>query len=137
MELKLDVKMNEVITGRERALQVLANTLQPGTQRIQNALNDLHEKRNQIMYLEEQVRECVQLLEVIGILVLEQGEKIEMAREQIEGANREVEKALKKIDKAKERNERAIKRKCCIIILGLVVLCLIVVFVFAIKLKCL
>ena len=135
MELKLDVKMNEVITGRERALQVLANTLQPGTQRIQNALNDLHEKRNQIMYLEEQVRECVQLLEVIGILVLEQGEKIEMAREQIEGANREVEKALKKIDKAKERNERAIKRKCCIIILGLVVLCLIVVFVFAIKLK--
>lgn len=32
------------------------------------------------MYLEEQVKECVQILEVIGILVLENGEKIDMAR---------------------------------------------------------
>ena len=72
--------MNEVVTGRERQLQILTNSLQPGSQRLQNALNDLHERRNQIMYLEEQVKECVQILEVIGILVLENGEKIDMAR---------------------------------------------------------
>ena len=53
------------------------------------------------MYLEEQVKECVQLLEVIGILVFQQGQKIDMARENIEKANKELEKALKKIDKAK------------------------------------
>ena len=37
-------------------MQILASQLQPGSTRIQNALNDIQEKRNQIIYLEEQVR---------------------------------------------------------------------------------
>lgn len=54
--------MNEVISAKENQLEILTKKLQPGSEKLKNALNDLNEKRNQIIYLQEQVRECVQLL---------------------------------------------------------------------------
>ena len=97
--------------------------------KLKNALNDLEEKRDQVLYLEKSVNECLQLLELIGVLVFENGKKIDEALVNVEMANKYIAKAEDKIEVAKIRSRRSTNRKCCIIILGLIVIAIVVVVV--------
>lgn len=93
-------------------------------------MNDLKEKRDQILYLDESVKECLDLLNLIGILVFENGEKIDAALENVEKANENLDMALSKIQVAKMRTQRSTNRKCCIIILALIAIAVVLVIYF-------
>ena len=71
-------------------------------------------------------------MELIGILVFENGKKIDAALENVERANRDIGKALDKIEVAKFRTNRSTNRKCCIIILALIAIALIVTIYFVV-----
>jgi t-SNARE complex subunit (syntaxin) len=40
-----------------------------GSKQLQNCLKDIQAKRDEILYLEKLINECLQLLEIIGVLV--------------------------------------------------------------------
>lgn len=94
-ELNLDIEMNEMISKRENQLELIQKTYSKGSEKLKNALQDLQQKRDQIVYLQEQVRECVQLLEIIGVLIFENSEKISLAAVQIKRANENINESLK------------------------------------------
>ena len=71
-------------------------------------------------------------MELIGILVFENGKKIDEALVNVELANRNIGKALDKIEVAKMRSKRSTNRKCCIIILGLIAIAIALVVVFGV-----
>lgn len=82
-ELKLDVEMNEAISSKENKLEHRMRKFETGSENFMNALADLSEKRDQIIYLQDQVRELMQLLDIVGILSFENTESIECALERV------------------------------------------------------
>lgn len=94
---------------------------------------DLQEKRDQIMYLQEQIRECVQLLEIIGVLTFENSEKISTALNEVKVANQFFEESLKNINKAKMKDQKCRRRMCCALIIGIIIIILAVAVVFGIS----
>jgi t-SNARE complex subunit (syntaxin) len=50
---------------------------------IQNAVKDIEAKKEEILYLERLISECLQLLEIIGVLVHENGEKIDTISDRV------------------------------------------------------
>ena len=64
-----------------------------GRESIANAVRDIEAKKEEILYLESQIDECIKLLEIIGVLTQEQGEKIDLVAERVRVANREIERA--------------------------------------------
>lgn len=51
--------MNEIISNKEHKLKIGMKKLLPESQLFRNAWNDINDKRNQIIYLQQQAKQCV------------------------------------------------------------------------------
>ena len=59
VEMSLDVEMKEIINKRKEEKELQAKQYPQASTKLKNALSDLEEKRDQILYLEKSVNECV------------------------------------------------------------------------------
>ena len=72
-EIDLDLELNQEVTARKVKKEELKAKLYENSPQISNALNDIQAKKEEILYLESQIDECIKLLEIIGVLTHEQG----------------------------------------------------------------
>ena len=72
-EIDLDLELNQEVTARKVKKEELKAKLYENSPQINNALNDIQAKKEEILYLESQIDECIKLLEIIGVLTQEQG----------------------------------------------------------------
>lgn len=76
----------------------------------------------------------MQLLEIIGVLVHENGEKINDISREVECANENAEKAERNIDKARIAMQKSRCKWCCVLLIAIVVIVLgVIVYVTSIK----
>ena len=100
-EIDLELELNQEITKQKEDKERLKEKLLQNSPQLANAVRDIEAKLADIKYLEQQIGECLQLLEIIGILTNETGEKIDQVGERVRRANEDIERAEANIDKAK------------------------------------
>ena len=89
-EIDLDLELDQEITRRKQDKEELSRRLISSSPLLSNALQDIEAKRADILYLERQINECIQLLEIIGVLTFERGQKLDEVSERVRQANEQM-----------------------------------------------
>ncbi|CAD8183957.1 unnamed protein product [Paramecium octaurelia] len=93
---------------------------------LQNAVQDIQEKYQDIVKLERSVQQVYQLFLDLAVLVKNQGELIDNIEQNMVKARDYVKKGEAQLIKAKKDHQAARKKMCCIIMIGLVLILVIV-----------
>ncbi|CAD8076353.1 unnamed protein product [Paramecium primaurelia] len=93
---------------------------------LQNAVQDIQEKYQDIVKLERSVQQVYQLFVDMAVLVKNQGELIDNIEQNMVKAKDYVKKGEAQLIKAKKDHQAARKKMCCIIMIGLVLILVIV-----------
>lgn len=57
------MQLNEKVNIKKQKIEDLSKSLPQSSPKLQNALKDILDKRQQIIYLEESIKECIQLFQ--------------------------------------------------------------------------
>ncbi|CAD8105446.1 unnamed protein product [Paramecium sonneborni] len=93
---------------------------------LQNAVQDIQDKYQDILKLERSVQQVYQLFADMAVLVKNQGELIDNIEQNMIKAKDYVKKGEAQQAKAKKAHQAARKKMCCIIMIGLVLILVIV-----------
>ena len=120
----------EIIMNPEVAQKMMQDKLSGQAHiKLQNAVKDLEERHAEIRKLEKSIMEVHKLIEELAGLVKLQGEMIDNICENIAVSKSNVNDAEENIIKAKE-NMRSARKKKCIILAIVAIICAIAVFIF-------
>jgi t-SNARE complex subunit (syntaxin) len=120
----------EIVMNPEVAQKMIQDKLSGQAHtKLQNAVKDLEERHAEIRKLEKSIMEVHKLIEELAGLVKLQGEMIDNICENIAVSKSNVNDAEENIIKAKE-NMRSARKKKCIILAIVAIICAIAVFIF-------
>ena len=120
----------EIVMNPEVAQKMIQDKLSGQAHtKLQNAVKDLEERHAEIRKLEKSIMEVHKLIEELAGMVKLQGEMIDNICENIAVSKSNVNDAEENIIKAKE-NMRSARKKKCIILALVAVVCAIAIFIF-------
>lgn len=118
----------EIVQNPEMAQKMIQEKLSGQAHtKLQNAVRDLEERHAEIKKLEKSIMEVHKLIEELAGLVKLQGEMIDNICENIAASKSNTAAAEENIIKAKENMISARKKKCCILVIAVIVLGIILV----------
>lgn len=93
--------------------------------RVQNALQDIEEKCDEITRLKDNVVRLYEMQKDIKELVMEQGQRVDMILANVVKSKDYMDKGNKNLVQAKEDHAKARKKQCCLILIAVVILSII------------
>lgn len=109
-------EIDELVAKDPKKLQAMVQQATLGTAGVLtvNALKDIKEKYDEILYLQENVEYILKLIDDIQALVLDQSEDIRALRTKVVEAKEKAEQGEKHLEKAKKYHKAGRKRECWI-----------------------
>lgn len=115
---EIDMVLRSSDTGSVYKAAILQGTADP----IRDAYANCQEKYQDILRLEQSVSELHQMFMDLALLVDQQGEMLDQIDVQVKSASDYIESGNQQLQKAIKHQTCARKKKCCILIFGLVLI---------------
>lgn len=122
-----DEKLNDMMETNPEKLKQEIKQKMGGVihTRVQNALQDIEDKCDEISRLKDNVVRLYEMQKDIKDLVMEQGQRVDMILANVSKGKDYMEKGNKHLVQAKEDHGKARKKQCCLILIAVVILAII------------
>lgn len=121
-------RVNEIL--QQDSYNVFTQNFISEVQDAEQTLRELEERHNDILALEKSVSDVNMLFKEIGLLISQQGEKLDSIEQHIDQVEVHVEAGTEQLHKANVYQAKVRRKKCCIFgILTIVLLIVIVIIV--------